>query len=172
MPSAIKDGSAPESLKGSGEAAVKYAVCWHSVALPFEAAANGEQLPLTFPCHFLALLKEVSCFLITDLSTGRTSGSTVLVYPNSIFSWLHKWHAGQLGQPTARSIFSLVPVTRSQRVKARDPAHVMQESLYFSTELSRRSALEDTERRKVREQRAAVCPWFPKPAHLWQKSST
>ena len=59
-----------------------------------------------------------------------------------------------------------VPVTRSQRVKARDPAHVMQESLYFSTELSRKSALEDTERRKVREQRAAVCPWFPNPAHL------
>ena len=60
MPSAVKDGSAPESLKGSGEAAVKYAVCWHSVALPFKAAANGEQLPLTFPRHFLALLKEVS----------------------------------------------------------------------------------------------------------------
>lgn len=72
----------------------------------------------------------------------------------------------------ARSIFSLVPVTQPQQVKARDPAHVTQESLYFSTELSRRSALEDTERRKVREQRAAMCPCFPKPEHLWQKSST
>ncbi|CAI9168979.1 unnamed protein product [Rangifer tarandus platyrhynchus] len=29
-------------------------------ALPFEAVADGEQLPLTFPCHFLALLQEVS----------------------------------------------------------------------------------------------------------------
>ena len=27
---------------------------------PYKDPANGKQLPLTFPCHFLALLKEVS----------------------------------------------------------------------------------------------------------------
>ena len=41
----------------------------------------------------------------------------------------------------ARSIFSLVPVTQPQRVNSRDPAHLMRESLYFSTELSRRVLL-------------------------------
>lgn len=60
MPSVVKDGSAPESLKGNGEAARKYAVFWHSVTLPFTAAAKSEQLLLTIPCHFPALLKEVS----------------------------------------------------------------------------------------------------------------
>lgn len=60
MPSVVKDGSAPESLKGTSEAAMKYVVFWHSVTLPFTAAAKSEQLLLTFPCHFLALLKEVS----------------------------------------------------------------------------------------------------------------
>lgn len=59
MPSVIKDGCAPESLKGTGEAAMKYAVFWHSITLPFTVAAKSEQLLLTFPCHFLALLKEV-----------------------------------------------------------------------------------------------------------------
>lgn len=33
---------------------------WHSVTLPFTAAAKSEQLLLPIPCHFLALLKEVS----------------------------------------------------------------------------------------------------------------
>lgn len=60
MPSVVKDGSTPESLKGTSEAAMKYAVFWHSITLPFIAAAKSEQLLLTFPCHFLALLKEVS----------------------------------------------------------------------------------------------------------------
>lgn len=60
MPSVVKDGSAPESLKGNREAAMKYAVFWHSVTLPFTAAAKSEQLLLAIPCHFPALLKEVS----------------------------------------------------------------------------------------------------------------
>nr|CAI9704044.1 unnamed protein product [Rangifer tarandus platyrhynchus] len=36
-------------------------------ALPFEAVADGEQLPLTFPCHFLALLQELWFSLVAAL---------------------------------------------------------------------------------------------------------
>lgn len=60
MPSVLKDGCALESLKARGEAAIKYAGFWHSIALPFSAAAKSEQLLLAFPCHFPASWKEVS----------------------------------------------------------------------------------------------------------------
>lgn len=39
---------------------MKYAGFWHSIALPFTAAAKSEQLLLAFPCHFPASRKEVS----------------------------------------------------------------------------------------------------------------
>lgn len=60
MPSVLKDGCALESLKARGEAAIKYDGFWHSIALPFSAAAKSEQLLLAFPCHFPASWKEVS----------------------------------------------------------------------------------------------------------------
>ena len=111
-PSVVKDGSAPESLKGSREAAMKYAVflTFRNIALrcSCQQRAAASHVPLPFPSF---AERGQLCFLITIfLPAGHLD--SVLAYPNSIFSLLRKWHGGQIGQPMVRSIFSLAPVTQ------------------------------------------------------------
>lgn len=145
MPSVIKDDSAPESLKGMRKASTKHAVFWHSTTLPFTAAAKSEQLLLTFPCHFLALLKGVSSSFSLpmvplaghlDLQASFILSQYFLYFINDMVDRLgNLWQQAFLVWPQWLS------PKKTRQFNPRNPAQVRKEILYFSMELRQRSVL-------------------------------
>lgn len=89
---------------------MKYAGFWHSIALPFTAAAKSEQLLLAFPCHFPASRKEVSSVFSLWIfpPAGHLDSSSSCILTRH-FSLPPKWHDRQLGLPMANTVPKRVP---------------------------------------------------------------
>lgn len=148
-PSVLKDGCAPESLKASGEAAMIYAVSWHSITLPFTAAAKSEQLLPAFPWHFPASLKEVSSvFSLRIFPPAEHLDSSSFCILTRHFLYLHIdmidiWdYLWQILFPR------VTPGTKPKRFNPQTLSPVMYGLWYFSNESEFSLAFEDTDQRK------------------------
>lgn len=144
-PGVVKDGSAPESLKDTREATTKYAVFWHSTTLSFTAAAKSEQLLLTFPCHFLALLKGIgSSFSLPMVpSAGHLDSQTSFILSQYFLYFINDMvdSLGNLWQQAFLVWLQWLSPKKTRQFNPRNPAWVRKEILYFFIELQLRSVL-------------------------------